>query len=770
MKINHLFRSLLRDRLNTSVIIISLAVGMAFINLIILFINRELGTDNFQKNADRIYLLKCDDPFNKGSQMSVCRIGAAEYMKENFAQVEDFCRIKRISIQKVVANGQAYYDKPVVYEASANFFNFFTYKLLTNNPNSALETKADITISEELARKYFDETLPIGQIITLTSGNTTSDYVIKGVFRKPVANTQLRFDMVKFSDETERVAFLLLKEKTDPAELEKILAEERNKIPIIYEGIPGRYYLKSFRKSYFDTTENTPLGVIRDKSDLWIALIIGLMIISVASFNYLALINNKLLDKAPEFNIRHINGGSKVNLIADFIIENLIIVAIASALSLELISWILPFFNELTGSDIDFGDFFQINGMSIMFGVIFFLLLITLLFSIGRINNQTISSTHKVLVDNQGKIIQIPALNISQLAVSIVLLTCSLIILKQINYITNKDIGVDKEVLEVKLPVKYTGKTMTFKEEILKDPAVALVSITPASPLLEYIMVLFNYTEDGEEKQYTPSIFRGDENFISTLGIRITDGRNFSGNMASDKNNCIINESLARKFPDKNLIGEKLPGDNDLTVIGIVRDFHYSSLKNVIDPGIITFDNEGNHLLVKAVAGQLPAMRKAIRETWQKLVPDYPLDIESVSDRFEWYHRENANYSKLIGSCCFISFFLSMIGLFAISFNSSIKRTKEIGIRKINGASISEVLSLLNKDFIRWIAFAFVIATPIAWYVMHRWLENYAYKTNLSWWIFAAAGITAMAVALLTVSWQSWRTATRNPVEALRYE
>jgi putative ABC transport system permease protein len=405
-----------------------------------------------------------------------------------------------------------------------------------------------------------------------------------------------------------------------------------------------------------------------------------------------------------------------------------------------------------------------------MAGLVVFLLLITLLFSLGRINNQIISLTRNVWVDNQGKIIQIPVFNIFQLTVTLILLVCSFIIIKQMNYITNKDIGLDKEVVEVKLPFQYNDKAIVFKEEILKDPAVALVSVTPASPLLEYGMALFHYIENGEEKQYSPSIFSGDENFISTLGIKLIDGRNFSGNSASDKNNCIINESFVRKFSGQNLIGTKLPGDNDLTIIGIVKDFHYSSLKNEIAPGIITFDNTGNHLLVKPSASQLSILKQTIRETWQKLIPDYPLNIESVSERFEWYHRENTNYAKLIGSCCLISLFLSMIGLFAISFSSSKKRTKEIGIRKINGATILEVMSLLNKDFIKWVVIAFVIATPIAWYIMHTWLQNFAYKTELSWWIFAFVGMIALGIALITVSSQSLRAATKNPVESLRYE
>ena len=770
MKLNHILRSLLRDRLVTSVIIISLAIGLTCINLIMLFINRELNTDNFQINVDRIYILKCDDPFNKGSKMFTCRLGAVEYMKENYAQVEDYCRIKSANVQKVLANDQTYYDNPVVYEASANFFTFFTYKLLTNNPNSVLETKDDIAISEDLSIKYFGTSLPVGKIISLTNGETKTDYVIKGVFRKPKANTQLSFDMVTLANESDSFAFLLLKEKNDPSTLENVFTEDKEKIPSINAGTPGKYYLENFRQEYFDTTQKAPLGPIRDKSDIWLALIIGAMILTVASFNYLGLINNKLLNKTHEFYIRRINGGSKFSLITNFLLENLIIVTISFTVGLLLLQWIIPFFNAFTKSDIRFLHFFQINQLLIMTGVIAFLLLITMLFSFVKINFQTISSTSMVWVDNKGKIIQIPVFNIIQLTISLILLVCSVIIMKQINYIKDKDIGLDKEVLEVKLPDQYNDKTMAFKEEILKNSAVDLVSLATASPLQEHWSVLYQYTKDGEEKQYTPSLFSGDENYIKTLGIRLINGRIFSGNIASDKNNCLINESLARIFSEQNLIGAKLPGDNSLTVIGVIQDFNYSSLKKVIEPCIITFNIGGNHLLVKASADKIPAIRKVIKETWQKFIPDYPLNIESIKDKYEWYHRENSNYAKLIASCCLISLFLSMIGLFAISFNSSRKRTKEIGIHKINGATILEILFLLNKDFFRWVAIAFIIATPIAWYSMHKWLEDYTYKTNLSWWVFTAAGVVTIAVSILTVSWQSWKAATSNPVEALRFE
>jgi len=477
-----------------------------------------------------------------------------------------------------------------------------------------------------------------------------------------------------------------------------------------------------------------------------------------------------LYNKAPEFRIRRINGGSRASIIFDFMIENLIIIGIAFVISLEVISWILPLFNDLTESQIDVTYFTRPDSFLFMSYVVFSLLFVTLIFSVIKINKQKISTTNKVMIDKEGKIIKIPAFNIFQLIVTLVLLICSITILKQINYITKKDIGINKDVIEVKIPSIYESQTKIFKEDLLKNPSVASISVTTASPLLEWIQTSFQYKENGEDKQYSPNIFRGDEAFIRTLGIVLTQGREFTGNINSDKNNCIINESLAKHFPGRNLVGEKLPGYEKLTVIGIVKDFNCSGAKDPISPEVIIFDNSGNHLLVMPAFGQSQAVKNSISETWQKLIPDYPVNIESVRERYDWYHIKETNFAKLIVSCCLISLFLSMIGLFAISFHSSRKRTKEIGIRKINGATVFEVISLLNRDFFRWIIIAFVPASIMTWYIMNKWLQGFAYKTELSLWIFILAGLLTVATTFLTVSWQSLRAATRNPVEALRYE
>jgi putative ABC transport system permease protein len=283
-------------------------------------------------------------------------------------------------------------------------------------------------------------------------------------------------------------------------------------------------------------------------------------------------------------------------------------------------------------------------------------------------------------------------------------------------------------------------------------------------------MLLLKYQQDGVEKEYSPSGFTGDENYLDVLGLELVAGTGFSETLSANTKKCLVNQSFARLFPNQDLIGKGIPGMEDMIVSGIVEDFHYSDLKSRIEPAFISFDNKGGHLLVKAEINQTQEVRSIITGMWTRLIPDFPVNIESVGDRFEWYHRGNINFKKLIVACSLISLFLSMIGLFAVSFQKTRSRTKEIGIRKINGASIFEILVLINKDFVRWTIIAFILAVPAAAYGMVKWLESYAYKTDVKWWIFLFSGVIVLAISIVTVSWQSWRAATRNPVQALRYE
>jgi len=494
------------------------------------------------------------------------------------------------------------------------------------------------------------------------------------------------------------------------------------------------------------------------------------MIIGIASFNYLGLLTNKLIEKNKEYNIRRIHGGSKLSFILDFMTENTILTGVSFGISFLLMQEMIPFFNELTGSNITEKYLLQTEQISSLFGIVFFLLLITLLYAIFRIQSDISPSLLKSDHNQKDNRVQFPAFNILQLSSSIGLIFCSMVIIKQMTFINDKPIGLNKKVIEVRLPGQHADRVTVFKEELMKKTSIDQVSVVGTSPVLEHFLLILKYEDGGVEKQYSPAGFSGDENYLTTLGIELIEGFGFSDNPTSNNNKCLVNESFAKFFTGQSLIGKSMPGMDDKIIAGIVKDFHYSGLKSFIEPAFISFDNKGSHLMVKATDNQIDQAKDAITMIWQNLIPDYPVNIESVGDRFEWFHRENKNYIRLIGACAFISLFLSMIGLFAISFQISRYRTKEIGIRKINGARITDMIIMLNNDFVKWLAIAFIIAAPISWFAMHKWLQNFAYRTDISLWVYVATGIIALVIVLLTVSWQSWRSATRNPVETLRYE
>ncbi len=770
MRIKLLFRNLFRQKLNNIVIIVSLTIGLACVNLISTFIIRELNTDKFHKDYDRIYALKSDDPFSGKKVMYYCKNGSAEYIKENFSQVEDFCRVGHISAEKITANNNEFFDNPIIMIASKNFFSFFDYQLLNNTPDNLIKTENSLIISKELAEKYFGNTNPIGQNIILENQAKKEDLVVTGLFEKPEENTQLKFDIIRFSDKMDSRCYIKLTPESDYKTLENILHKNGDKIPSLFTGIPGKYYLEPFEKTYFETSRLSIIEACRDKNDLLIASIIGLIIIIVALFNYFGLLNISLLEKTKSFSIQRINGSSRLNIAMSVMLENILLFTTSVILSLFLVIWIAPLFNKLTSTNITPLLLLQSKQILILLTHVTFFLTITFLFILFRIKKVFNTKILKSNFNQTAKRIQLPAFNIFQLATSVVLIICSTVILKQIKYISDKPIGLNKDVIEVKIPEQYANKTSIIKEELQSYPFINQVSITQASPLQGHFMLLLQYNEEGKEKKYTPACFSGDENYISTLNIELIKGENFHPTQTTDDRPCIINESLANLFPGQNLIGKLLPGTKSDIVVGIAKDFNFTDLKRIIEPAYISYSAKGNHLLVEAKQGQSKQARELIEKAWGNNIPDYPLNIETIEERFEWKHRENQNYIRLIGSCSFISIFLSVIGLFVISLRSCQYRTKEIGVRKVNGAKTREILTMLNSDFIKWVVIAFVISAPVAWYAMNKWLENFAYKTNLSWWIFVFAGIISVAITLITVSWQSMRAANKNPVETLRYE
>ena len=365
-------------------------------------------------------------------------------------------------------------------------------------------------------------------------------------------------------------------------------------------------------------------------------------------------------------------------------------------------------------------------------------------------------------------------LTIFQLTISIALLISIIVIKKQISFVKHADVGFNKEqALYIEFPIgTREEKAKAFKNRIDRLSSVKVSSLSNGVPgMINYSGSSNVGKDDIEFNDFFIRELLVDADFLGTMGIKLKTGRGFR----PDENNsvCLINETAFKKYGWDDIEGKKFKGWGELDVIGVTSDFNVGSLHTLPVPVCLILGNKRNdyaQINISFQSGSTEQMLKDVENEWNSIFSSFPFNFTFYDQFFDSMYKEEEQVGKILSLFSILAFIITCIGILCVSFQDSLNRTKEIGIRKVNGARISEVMSMLNKDFVKWVAIAFVIATPIAYYAMHKWLENFAYKTTLSWWIFALAGVLALGIALLTVSWQSWKAATRNPVEALRYE
>ena len=788
-------RNLKRNGTTTAIIIISLSLGFGFLNLIATFLAHELKTDSFQTDKDRIYSVIADDPYEEGSKTYQIQGETMEYIKSSFPMVEDVIIYNGFNYLELSVAGENFTERPKAIETESNFFNFFSYPLLIGNPKTVFEGSNGILISNELARKYFSDEYPIGKRIDFKNVRTTfkssetelnefisetktviDSYIITGIFKKPDQNSMLDFDLVlSFSEKPDYdcKGFIKLTKTADAEELVGLFAEYKSQFPNSGARTQShRYHLKSLKDTYFDTTRASyrySIEKYQNRTTVWIVGSIGLLIMVLAMFNFLGIINYNLLERAKNYSIYQLSGANKIQLIKSVLAEILLLLVPSFLLGLVIMSKILPLFNRLIISSLDKNYSFQLFNLGFLSLILFISFILSLLFIVYKLNAITGYSALNGVKTNLR--FQLPVLNVFQLSVTIILITASLIITKQIQFINNRPIGVNMQVMNISVPMNEDNKTEILKTKLLQFTSIDNVSLSQSS-LFHSIRTIRNYNEDGEQKSFTYRGFSTDKNFVETLGIKVIVGNDFPEDAPQHSAMCLINESMAKKLNIEDLADAKFPGNTP--IIGIVEDFNYESLQTSVSPAVIQLIM-GNTLMtsnifIKATDTKKEQALQDIKQAWDEIYPDTPFQIQTIQQQYQNLHAKNKKTIQLIVLCCVVSILLSMMGLFAVVLQNSKLRTKEIGIRKVNGAKISEVMFLLNQDFIKWVIVAFIISTPLAFYTMYKWLQSFAYKTELSWWVFALAGLLALGIALLTVSFQSWKAATRNPVESLRYE
>lgn len=783
-------RNLWHRRLYSMINVIGLAVGITASFLIFLYVHFELSYDRFQSNADRIYRLVTDIRTPSGTNSLGSAAGPMSVqMKADFPEVESFVRFSPNSI--LITKGNVKFQEDQTLFADSSVFSVFDFPLLKGNPHTALKEPFSIVLSKTASKKYFGDSDPLGQIVQMTGWRVPAR--VTGIMKDIPENSQIKADMlVSMTTITENwdtgsdnqwdnfnyITYLLLKPGTNafrlqakfPAFLEKHIGQQMKSNQMFYT-----LSLEPLKSVYLHSKYG---GLVSGNIKyVYILSVIGLFILLIAAINFINLTTARATERAKEVGIRKLIGAARMELTRQFMGESLMLSMIAFLCSLILSSLLLPLFNQLAGKPVSNGIFS--NG----FNVPFLLLLSLTIGLLAGIYPALVLSGFKPIqvlngrfaTGNKGILLR-KSLVIAQFTISIILIIGTLVVYRQLHFMRNHDLGFNKDQT---LVITSNGDPMApdFKQEISSFPRVistAFSSSIPGSDISKELTQIEN--NSGQMQPATLNLCWVDDNYLTQYHMKLMAGRPFSKDYPADSlGSLILNETAVREFgyssPEQALGKRFVQGDMQGRIIGIVKDFHFASLQQSIEP--LAF-RETNHLLyyisIKVSTNGLPNTISEIQKRWEKLIPNRPFDYFFLDEFFDNQYRTETRFGNLFEYFAVLVILISCLGLLGLSSYSTLQRTKEIGIRKVLGGTVSSIVILISRDFMQLIVIAFVLASPLAWWLMNNWLQDFAYRINISWGIMLAAGITAFLVAMFTIGFQAVKASLANPIKSLRTE
>ncbi len=803
------WRNLLRNKVFSFINIIGLALGMATCLLISLYVYHELSYDRFHKKADRIVRVTFRASMN-GNKINEAHVmpPTAQSLLHDYPEVLEATRLRHAG-ELLLTKGNDLVRENAVAFADANFFEVFSFPLMNGNPKTALLRPNTVVIAEKMARKYFGDANPIGK--TLAPKGSKQVLQITGVMADFPANSHLHYDFLiamagvneaKVTSwmQSEFFTYLVLPEGYDYKKLEA-------KLPQVVEKYMGPEVQQAFGMSFAKFREAgndlglklQPLTDIHLHSDFAYDLspsgdiryvygfgAIALFMLLIAAFNFMNLSTAGAAKRAGEVGIRKVMGSVRSALVWQFLVESLLLTTIALLLAVGLVSLVLPVFNTMTGNELTLSFLtmpWLVPGL-VLFGLVVGVLA-------GSYPAFFLSSFKPIAVLKGGTAFQgagritlgrqrvslRSALVVIQFCLSFVLIVGTVVVSQQLTFIRNTKLGYSKERVLVLHETGRLGKNeMVFRQQLLQDSRVINASVSgyvPAGPSYNNNFLVYG---DSKAGQYVKGIrYDVDERYIPTLGMTMATGRNFSPAFSTDSSGIILNKTAAKQLGWGNdAIGHTVTRPNNdgsketYRVIGVVQDFHFRSLHERITPLMMTMGGNNGTILVNVKTGDVADLLKTIGNYWRTFGIDVPFTYSFLADDFNAVYRAEQQTGQVLGLFSGLTIFVSCMGLFGLAMFTAESRTKEIGVRKVLGASVTGIVALLSKDFLKLVLVAILIASPLAWYVMSLWLNDFAYKIDIEWWMFAGAGLLAILIALLTVSFQSIKAALMNPVKSLR--
>ena len=788
-------RILKRYKAYSFINIAGLAIGLACCLLILLYVRYERSYDRYHENADHIYRVVEElDMFGNKRHMAITPAPFAPAMKHEFPEVKDAVRFMKGNFSKgkvLVSHGTDSYYEDKWYFADNSVFGIFTFPLIKGDPKSALKEPFTVVISQEKARKYFGDEDPMGKILTLNDRYSQSDFTVKGVLKDIPKNSHFRFDFLasfatmekRFSEWVQNwfnhmyYTYLLLDESLSSEVLEGKFTALVKKHTGQQAGDALKPHLQPLTAIHLHSHLESEIEANSDAVYVFIFAAVALFILMIACINFMNLATARSAYRTREVGMRKVVGARRSQLVRQFLGESVLFSFIALPLAVVMMELLLPAFRAFTDRDLRFN---YLNNWPILFILIGITLVVGL---ISGIYPALFLSALKPIKVMKGKL-SLGARGISlrrglivfQFAVSIILIIATGIILSQVRYIRTTNLGFNKDqvlVLNIK-DKELSTKHEVIKAELLKNPSI--LDITASSGIPGKISHHWFFSTEGlQERKDLPSmwVMMVDHDFIRTLGMEIVQGRDFSRSFTTDEKEAIIlNESAVKKYGWQSPLGRNIKTENkNGYVIGVVKDFHFKSFYQQIESVMIYISPAYFEFMsVRVAADKIPETIAFLKIEWKELAPNRPLDYFFLDDDFDKVYRQEERAGQIFGYFSILAVFVACLGLFGLAAFTAEQRTKEIGIRKVLGATTSNIVTLLNKEFIRWVLVANLIAWPVAYYAMNRWLLSFAYRTSIGPGIFAFSALAAVLIALLTVSSQAIKAAVANPADALRYE
>ncbi len=773
-------RNLRKNKGYSIINIAGLAAGMAVCILIMLWVQDEISYDRFNTHADQIYRVCFSDLWSGNRvKFSSTPTGIGPALKQDFPDIIDSARLYRLRNILVGHEGKRLVEE-YVFLADSSLFAIFSFPFIQGDPAKALADPHSVVLSEREAFKYFGSSDPVGK--TLTIGSST-DFMVTGVFKNIPTNSHLRFEIVMpftFLKELgvdlqqwtnwSYYTYILLHPESRKIE-DRRLTEYYQSHVSSFENV--QMHLLPLKDIHLRSQAIGGIGADGDIKYVYVFSLIAFFVLLIACINFMNLSTAKSGVRAKEVGMRKVVGARRRDIVRQFFGESILQAFIGLFFALVLVAILLPVFNRITAKELSLDLMGNIALYAGLLGIAVFTGIVA-----GSYPAFFLSSFHPVTVlkgsgNVRGKAQKIfrKALVVTQFSLTIVMIIGTVIIYSQIRFMRNKKLGFDQDHMVVlTLTRSLMENCDAFKQEILRNPGILKASLALSRQFHSTPSDLWR--GDTAEKNVRVFLNNVDEDYLETFGMEMVEGRFFSREFSDDKNNFVLNETAVKAIGLKNPVGASLTINRRKgTVVGVIKDFHFETLNWKIGPLCLFDPGEGFRYLFARVSPQdLDATIRFMQGVWKRFEPHYPFQYQFFDDDFDNLYRSERRIGTIVKYFAVLAVFISCLGLFGLAAYMAERRTKEIGIRRVLGASSMEIVALLSKEFAKCVLVSSAVAWPAAYFVMKKWLENFAYRTGIGAGVFLGAAGLTLGIALLTVSFQSVKAATANPVDSLRYE